>query len=78
MSPNDTSARAPTPGSGTIGTTDPTIGVGYMVARGRTRVAGMQLDIFVFSDPQKTLYASWWWITPPPPRLNGTFEIPAS
>ena len=56
---NLSSELAPTSGSGTMGTRDPNIGVGYMVARARFGAAGKQFDIFDFWTSKKRLYASW-------------------
>ena len=55
---NNSNARTPTPGVGTIGTGDPNLGVGYMGAGTQLGVAATQIEIFDFWGPKKVLYAS--------------------
>ena len=45
-------AHAPTPDSGTIITTDPNMGVGYVVAQARFGTAGKQIEISDFFTPK--------------------------
>ena len=56
---NNSNARTPTPGVGTIGTGDPNLGVGYMGPGTQLGAAGTQIHIFDFSGPKKVLYYSW-------------------
>ena len=55
------SARAPSQGSGTIGTSDPNMGVGYEVPLGCLCVAGEEYENFDFLDPKKRLYGVCVW-----------------
>ena len=55
---NNSNARTPSPGVGTIGTGDPNLGVGYMGAGTQLGVAGTQIEIFDFLGPKKVLYSS--------------------